>query len=207
MLVFVKMNFTDVKLVRLNCVQCNQSVVFYSDVLDASGNALDRWYLARCPFEEEEVWSTLLFPQEMPPPIKDFKLCAHSLHFIEPTGQPQHRLGRFVEKGHKIWEWWYDIGSLCLYHLQWATIDVYTPSLVPGHMCCPNRWTHSRVNQHQQDTGSICTVRDVALGVKTIVSYAEGQPYTCYLSTIFCPSFHPPQKLAILDRLCTIYRN
>jgi len=42
MLVFVKMNFTDVKLVRLNCVQCNQSVVFYSDVLDASGNALDR---------------------------------------------------------------------------------------------------------------------------------------------------------------------
>ena len=42
MKVFVECEFTDDELLRLNRVRCNQQVIFYSNVFDAGGSALDR---------------------------------------------------------------------------------------------------------------------------------------------------------------------
>jgi hypothetical protein len=56
---------------RLNCVQVHQEVLFLSDVMDASGRALDRKFLQQRPWEES--WSNLSFPIKQPP-LKDFKL-------------------------------------------------------------------------------------------------------------------------------------
>jgi hypothetical protein len=71
MIAFVEIDFTDDESVSLNKVQCNQQVVFYVDVFDASYKAPDRRYLTKCP--PEKVWSTFLLLQEKAP-AKDFKL-------------------------------------------------------------------------------------------------------------------------------------
>jgi hypothetical protein len=42
MKVFVECEFTDNELLRLNRVRCNQQVIFYSNVFDVGGSALDR---------------------------------------------------------------------------------------------------------------------------------------------------------------------
>ena len=49
-------------------------------------------------------------------------------------------------------------------------MDNYTKSLVPGHSRRVNRWTRSRIDQPLQEVGDICTVKDVALAVKTVLS-------------------------------------
>jgi hypothetical protein len=60
MLVLENHGFSEEELIRLNQVWCHQQVLFLSDVLDASGRALDRRYLRQRPMDK--VWSTLLFP-------------------------------------------------------------------------------------------------------------------------------------------------
>jgi hypothetical protein len=142
-------------------------------VLDASGKAINRKYLTRC--QRGESWSTLIFPQENPP-NEDFKLWENALLCIAPKGRLQDRIGKFVEKGHKIWEWRYDEEEAKLFHLKGSVMDVYSPSLVPGHTRCANRWTRARLDQPRIDIGAICTTWEVALGVTTIISSAEGPP-------------------------------
>jgi hypothetical protein len=71
------------------------------DVFDAHGKALDRKYFTRrC---RVKTWSVLIFPQENPP-TRELKLWEHALYYLAPRGRPQNWLGRFVEKGHTIWE-------------------------------------------------------------------------------------------------------
>jgi hypothetical protein len=89
MKVFVECGFTGDKLLRLNRVRCNQQVIFYSDVFDAGGSALDRLYLERRP--PGAMWSTLIFPQESPS-AKDYRLWQQALCLIAPRGRPQQRL-------------------------------------------------------------------------------------------------------------------
>ncbi len=79
-------------------------------------------------------------------------------------------------RGHKIWEWRYDKVEAKLYHLKGVVMDVYTPSLVPGHVRCANRWTRSHLDQPRIDIGTICTMQEVTLGVMTIILFGEGPP-------------------------------
>jgi hypothetical protein len=76
-------------------------VIFYSDIFDAGGKALDQMYLKRQP--SHDAWSTFVFPQESPS-ARDLKLWEHAIIDATPQRQPEHRLGGFVAKGHKIWE-------------------------------------------------------------------------------------------------------
>jgi hypothetical protein len=65
----------------LNRFRCHQQVLYVSDVLDAGGKCLDRRYLdCRKP---DEIWSTLVFPQEKPP-NKHLKLWRQVLYAIAP---------------------------------------------------------------------------------------------------------------------------
>jgi len=59
------------ELVRLNWVRLHQQAIFRSDIMDASGRAIDKKYLKEQPIGER--WSTIKFPNERPPP-RDFKL-------------------------------------------------------------------------------------------------------------------------------------
>ncbi len=143
MAAFENTDYDGKALVRLNRVQCYQQAIFISDVLDASGKAINRKYLTWC--QKGESWSTLIFPQEKPPD-KDFKLWENALLCIAPRGQLQDCAGKFVERGHKIWEWRYDKEEAKLYYLKGAVMDIYTPSLVPRHARRANRWTRARID-------------------------------------------------------------
>jgi hypothetical protein len=99
MKVFVECEFTNDELLRLKQVRCNQQVIFYSDVFDAGGSALDRRYLERRP--PGAMWSTLIFPQESLP-AKDYRLWQQALCLIAPRGRPQQGLGKFVSKGQRF---------------------------------------------------------------------------------------------------------
>jgi hypothetical protein len=138
MLAFVELGFTEDELIRLNRARCYQHVIFKSDVFDASGRALDRQYLERRP--AGKVWSTLLFPQEQPS-ARDFRIWKSAIHLLAPRGRPNHRMGRFVGKGQKIWEWRYDLGGSRLYHIKGAGMDIYAPPPRTGEVRRPNRWT------------------------------------------------------------------
>ena len=68
---FVRLNYSGDDLRRLNRVRVHQEVLFLSDVMDASGQGIDRRYLTPRPMKE--TWSNLSFPKERPA-RRDFQL-------------------------------------------------------------------------------------------------------------------------------------
>jgi len=49
---------------QLNRARLYQQVIFLSDVMDASGRAIESKYLDKQPYSEQ--WFSLIFPKEMP---------------------------------------------------------------------------------------------------------------------------------------------
>jgi hypothetical protein len=95
-------NYGMEELIQLNTVRCYQQVIFLSDIMDASGRAIDEKYLRRQPLHKN--WSTLVFPQERPSP-QDFQLWEEALvELTQQRGIRQWMVG-ISEKGHDIWEW------------------------------------------------------------------------------------------------------
>ena len=70
--------------------------------LGASGKTLDLKYLTKR--KEEEQWSTMVFPKEKPPQ-RDFAFWKLALRQVVPIGGISDRLGRFINRGYKIWDW------------------------------------------------------------------------------------------------------
>ena len=170
MILFVLAGFSKEDLIRLNRVRVHQQVLFLSCVLGASGKTLDKKYLKkRSP---TETWSQLSFPKEKPP-NKDFHLWRIALHQIVPIGGIQDRLGRFNHEGYKKWDWRWDVDKTRLLHYREGLMDVYKPSNLPRMLNVPNRWTRTRCGQKVEKCGQVCTVREVAVAVKAVLSTAE----------------------------------
>jgi hypothetical protein len=55
-------------------------------------------------------------------------------------------------------------------------MDVYEPSLVRNYANPPNCWMHSRIDVPQVDQGKICSMKDVALAVKSIILHSSQPP-------------------------------
>jgi hypothetical protein len=157
----------------LNRFCCHQQVVYVSDVLDAGGKCLNRRYLGHR--KHTEICSTLIFPQEKPP-NKHLKLWRQVLYAIAPRGRLQDQIGRFTTKGCKIWEWRYDEASNKVYHLKGIVMDVYGPSLVRNYANRPNCWTRLRIDIPLNECGEICSMKDEALVVKSIILHSPRPP-------------------------------
>ncbi len=173
MTAFIELDFFMDELIQLNRYRCHQQVIFKLDVFGASGCALDKRYLERCP--PDKVWLTLLFTQERPPTC-DRRLWHQALHAIELRGRAERRLGRFMAKGHKIWPWRYDQENSRLYHLKGATMDVHGLPTGAGQSRRPNRWCSIKTDWARCDEGAICTVCDLPGNKKAIISYLDGPP-------------------------------
>ena len=104
---FVRLDYDRQELQRLNRVRLHQQAIFLSDVMDASGRAIDKNYLTRRPYNE--TWSTLIFPKE-DPPHADFLLWQNAILQIRALGGRLH-IGDQLHEGHKIWQWRYNIES------------------------------------------------------------------------------------------------
>jgi hypothetical protein len=126
----------------INRVCCYQQVLFILDILDAGGNSLDRKYLKQRP--EENPWSTLIFPIEKLTQGQ-FRIWEQLLLTITPRGRYGQRLGRFLNKGHKIWEWRIDEDSRLLFHIKGQTMDIYTPSTPAPETNHHTTWIRWRV--------------------------------------------------------------
>jgi hypothetical protein len=90
--------------------------------MDASGKTIEQEYLKQQPAQEQ--WSSLIFPQEQPPP-RDFRLWEEALQELTHRGGTYQQLGDFSEKGHKIWDWRYDVNKHRLYQIKKDRIDIY----------------------------------------------------------------------------------
>ncbi len=161
------------ELIRINCFCCHQQVLFLSDIIDAGGRAIDKGYLERR--NPTANWSTLIFLLEQPP-RRDLSLWRQVLYSLAPRGRVDRRIGGFLTKGHKIWEWRYDEEAQLVYHLKGNVMDIYTPSAVPWFTRRRNCWTCSRIDVPALDTGEICLVRKEALAVYSVVSSCASAP-------------------------------
>ena len=142
------------ELVRLNRVRLHQQVIFGSDIMDASGRAIDKKYLKERPIGER--WSTIKFPNERPPPL-DFKLWCNQIPQLRHRGQLH--IGNHILKGHKIWDWSYDLEEARLYHwIEDGRADIFGPSVAEGLTTRANTWGRLLCNQQLERTGNYCTV-------------------------------------------------
>jgi hypothetical protein len=152
----------------LNPFRCCWEVIYLLNVFDAGGRCLDRGYLDHQ--KQGEKRSTLIFPQENPPP-GHLRLWRECLYSLAPRGRPTQGVGAFKSKGYNIWDWWYDEEASKSYHHRGHVMDIYTPSQVPGYTKRPNCWTRSQIGVHLEEEGEYCTVKQVSLGVYTFVSH------------------------------------
>ena len=87
------------------------------------------------------------------------------------------KLGRFVLVGHKIWDWRYDVENNRVLHRHGdGTMDVYTPSLVPRFVSCPNCWTRACIGVQPEECNMLCMMKEVGLAVLSICSFAPAAP-------------------------------
>ncbi len=64
-------------------------------------------------------------------------------------------------------------------------MDVYEPSLVRNYANRPNCWMRLRINIPLVDRGEICSMKDVALVVKSIISHSPWPPAQATPSTFW----------------------
>jgi hypothetical protein len=166
------------ELVRLNRVRLHQQVLFGSDIMDAGGRTLDKKYLKERPWGEN--WSSLKFPNERPPP-QDFQLWGERLPQLRHYSRLQ--MGNYVNAGHKVWNWTYDLEKGKLYHwVRDGVADIYGPLTSEG---LSTRAKGRSCEQQLERTGDLCTVTDIRDQYTVSVrSYSPRHPQQSSL----CPS-------------------
>jgi hypothetical protein len=140
--------------------------------MDASGWAIDRKYLQPRPMEE--TWSDLVFPIEFPA-LRDFRIWKDAIPQIPALGGRLH-LGRYIQQGHKIWEWRYDLKKSKLYHCKGKLVDIYKPSQFEGTCTRANQYSWIRHDQAGGSQGRPCTVGEAGLGIYKIIFYTDMPP-------------------------------
>ncbi len=150
----------------------HQQLLYLSDIMNASGQAIDRKYLQPRPMEE--TWSDLVFPIEFPAP-RDFRIWKDTIPQIRALGGRLH-LGRYIQQGHKIWEWRYDLEKSKLYHCMGKLVDIYKPSQFEGTRTRANGYSRTRQDQAGGPQGGPCTVGEAGLGIYKIISYTDMPP-------------------------------
>ena len=161
---FVRVGYKGAELRRLNRVRLYQMVIFLSDVIGASGRSLDERYLRKRPAGEK--WSTLKFPKENPSPA-DFRLWQQALRLVVPVEGLPVRLGRFLHKGYKVWEWRLCTQNQHLLRYVGSKMEVYTATSTTRR-----RWKREEAGFDAELRGEPCTVRDGTHNTVAITSVA-----------------------------------
>jgi hypothetical protein len=176
-----QLDYSDKELQRLNRVRLHQQVLYLSDVMDASGRALDQKYLH--PRPRGEAWSTLVFPLERLAP-RNFRLWREALPQIRALGGRLH-LGRYTRPGHKVWELRYNLESSKLYRCRGELVDILEPSQFIGVRTRANRYSRTCIDQATTPQGGPCTVEEAGLGIYKVISYTDMPPPLARPETIW----------------------
>jgi hypothetical protein len=166
---FIRLNYDTQSLCQINQVRLYQQVIFLSDVMDASGRAINLKYLDKQPHNEQ--WSSLIFPKEMPSDSA-FKLWKVALPQIQALGGRLH-IGQHLWQGHKIRPWKYDIESLRSFHLEGDNVDLYKPALGEGASTRANRYVHTEEGTRVAPRGRPCSIGSGGEGIIKIISFMD----------------------------------
>jgi hypothetical protein len=162
---FERVGYTGKALESLGRTKNHQQVVYFSEILNASGSSLDERYLRRRP--QHEQWSTLKFPKEKPSPA-DWRLWQQALRRLVPEAGLPVRLGKFLHQGYKLWEWRVDMRAGLLFHYRGSGMSVYTPVNETRR-----RWRMEEEGCDQVICGVPCSVRSSTQDTVTIRSVAS----------------------------------
>jgi hypothetical protein len=172
---FIRMNYNTQTLCKLNRVRLHQQVIFPSDVMDASGRAIESKYLEERLWNER--WSSLIFPKEI---LSDsnFRLWNVALLQIRALGGRLH-IGGHLRQGHKVWPWKYDIESLQLFHIKEDGVDLYEPALGEGARTRAKCYVCTEERTGVVPRGGPCTIGKAAgEGIFKIISFTDNPPPT-----------------------------
>jgi hypothetical protein len=161
---FVRLRFRKDELERLNRVRLYQQVLFLSDIITANGRGLDERYLRKRRAKEQ--WSTLRFPKEKPP-VEDFWLWQRALKQLVPGEGLAVRLGRFLHKGYKVWQW-----RVCLEEQYLLRYDENSMAVFEPASESRRKWKQLHEAVDKEIMGVPCTVRKNTHGTVSITSVA-----------------------------------
>jgi hypothetical protein len=102
MQVLIKAGYADNMLIQLNWVQIPLQLLFMSNILTASGNKVSTEILFRCP--QGEARSNINWPNEHPTDL-DFQVWKNAMLSICPSWSNTSKVGKFIHKTHRIWQW------------------------------------------------------------------------------------------------------
>ena len=166
---FMRLGYKKAQLERLNKVRVHQQVLFKSDVLCAGGRYIEKKYLSLRPIDE--AWSSLRFPNEDPTRM-DEHLWQEALDQLAPRGRVRRKVGRFIDKPHRVWDWRLSRDGLRLFRCKGLKMDVYVRTNAEGSRGL-NRFTLDEEDQPVEEAGDYCTVEETALGTMKVKTRGE----------------------------------
>ncbi len=88
------------------------------------------------------------------------------------------QMGDFSEKGHKIWDWQYDVNKCRLYQIKEDRINIYEQEHSGiRQLRRPNRWRQRRTRARQDHVpGRICSVKKEDNRTATIIAHLMKPP-------------------------------
>jgi hypothetical protein len=102
MQVILRAGYNSNEVRRINKMRVSMQVLFMSDILTASGNAIATEILS--PRPRGEARSTMRWPNKQPT-MSDMTLWRNATHAICPRRCLSRGVGRFVRQTHRIWNW------------------------------------------------------------------------------------------------------
>jgi hypothetical protein len=169
MLVFIKQGHSREALLRLNWVRVHLQLIFFSDILSASGLRINPTVFQHRAVGESH--SSMRWPKEEPTD-SDFSLWWEAVEDICPSCLRVHSMGEYVGETYRIHPWQWCQESNTLLHTAWGseTTEVYSNTVKKS-----NRYT-KMATWSQQERGNVCSVEEIQPGVFRVTSTARKAP-------------------------------
>jgi hypothetical protein len=151
----ILVGYRDDDLLMLNRVRKHQQVLFLSNILGAGGELLDKQYLQKQ--RETDCWSTMKFPWEIVTEV-EMLLWRTAIIQVVAAGPACNRLGAFIKKSHKIWDWRIQEEAGWLYRCNGNTVEVM-------QLVRRGRYGSPWQSRSRQMRGDYATVKELRPGV------------------------------------------
>eukprot|EP00956_Cyclotella_meneghiniana_P027277 scaffold60862_cov41-Cyclotella_meneghiniana.AAC.7 len=169
-----KFGFSERELQIINRVQIHQEVLFESDAFGADGRQIDPQYLNLR--RTSEKWSDVIFPVQFIP-RNQLALWKAALTQLAPGGKRPRNIGKFIRRGHKIWNWRFNVAEEQLLYSASEGLEVHEY----GRQNNTGRRSRQEIYVHRGEAqtnfeGHLCTTERMGDGSIRIHSHIAPPP-------------------------------